>query len=170
MSAERKSREWKRGDDECRERIMNGVLSVGSLVIVFVCLIKRKASDNRVNMNLFNVLIVPHWYYDILIVQWSGVGVSSLVFVWSKEKWTTKGEESGLWMGRGGWLLSKSGWQSSHTPDTDSSTHQLSFECFLFFRIFRRAASSIILPVQDYARPTPRQCPIWRTERIGNPA
>ena len=67
MSAERKSREWKRGDDECRERVMNGVLSVGSLVIVFVCLIKRKASDNRVNMNLFNVLIVPHWYYDILI-------------------------------------------------------------------------------------------------------
>ena len=28
----------------------------------------------------------------------------------------------------------------------------------------------IILAVQDYARPTPRQCPIGRRERIGNPA
>ena len=70
MSTERKSRERKRGDDECRERIMNGVLSVGSLVIVFVCLIKRKASDNRVNMNrqCADCAALILWYFDSAVI------------------------------------------------------------------------------------------------------
>ena len=68
MSTERKSRERKRGDDECRERVMNGLLSVGSLV--FVCLIKRKASDNRVNMNrqCADCAALILWYFDSAVI------------------------------------------------------------------------------------------------------